>query len=250
MTSPKILCPCLDRQESSLINSGAFIDLTLNQIRILGIWLTSWAWCHSPTSCWDDHCHWRLSLPMRGCTWSARVFAWLVCVKWPEHYIVMRQSMLFTSGTSFCGHELYLWVWGHAGKLPPQLGGELLPQAKEFKYLRVLFSNRRVECEMDRWFGVLQALHWTVLVKRELSKKEKLLDWTAYVHSNPHLEPWAVGSDQNNGIADKCGQMSFLQGVAGLSQALTSKGARWGSSVICLECLLEVFQAQPTGRRA
>lgn len=48
---------------------------------------------------------------------------------------------------------------------PLQLGGELLPQAKEFKYLRVLFSNRRVECEMDRWFGVLQALHWTVLVK-------------------------------------------------------------------------------------
>lgn len=62
------------------------------------------------------------------------------------------------------------------GGLPSLFGSEFVSQVKEFKYLRVLFSNRRVECEMDRWFGVLQALHWTVLVKRELSKKEKLLD--------------------------------------------------------------------------
>ena len=34
------------------------------------------------------------------------------------------------------------------------VGGELLPQAKEFKYLGVLFmSNGKMECEMDRRFG-------------------------------------------------------------------------------------------------
>lgn len=60
---------------------------------------------------------------------------------------------------------------------------------KEFKYLRVLFSDGKAECEMDRWFGVLQALHWTVLVKKELSQKEKLLDRPPYLHSNPHLQP-------------------------------------------------------------
>lgn len=107
------------------------------------------------------------------------------------------------------------------GGLPSLSGSEFLSQVKEFKYLRVLFSNGKVECEMNRWFGVLQALHWTVLVKRELINVAK---------------------------------MSFHQGVAGLSQAFTSKGARWVDSVICLECLLgaslEVFQAQPTGRRA
>lgn len=46
------------------------------------------------------------------------------------------------------------------------MGGELLPQAKVFKYLGVLFmSDGRME--WDRQFGaasvVMQALHWTVV---------------------------------------------------------------------------------------
>ena len=54
-----------------------------------------------------------------------------------------------------------------------------MPQAKEFKYLGVLFTSEgKVERETDRRIGaaaaVKQTLHRTVLVKRELSRKEKL----------------------------------------------------------------------------
>jgi len=46
---------------------------------------------------------------------------------------------------------------------------------KEFKYLGVLFiSEGKMEPEMVRQFGVassvMQVLHWTVVVKRELSQ--------------------------------------------------------------------------------
>jgi len=60
-----------------------------------------------------------------------------------------------------------------------QVGTECLSQANEFKYLRVLFtSESKMEREIERWIGaaaaVKQALYRTVLVKRELSRKEKL----------------------------------------------------------------------------
>lgn len=39
---------------------------------------------------------------------------------------------------------------------PLRLVGELLPQVKTLKYLKVLFtSDRKMEYEMDRWFGVM-----------------------------------------------------------------------------------------------
>lgn len=51
--------------------------------------------------------------------------------------------------------------------------GGLLLQAREFKYLGVLYtSDRRMECKMDRRFVevsvVMQALYWTVVVKKDL----------------------------------------------------------------------------------
>ena len=62
---------------------------------------------------------------------------------------------------------------------PLQLGGELQPRAKELKYLVVFFtSDGKVEHKMDRLSGaaslILQTLHWTVVVKRELNQKVKL----------------------------------------------------------------------------
>ena len=55
-----------------------------------------------------------------------------------------------------------------------QVGTECLPQAKEFRYLGVLFTSEgKMEREIDRRIGtaaaVKQALHRTVVVKRELS---------------------------------------------------------------------------------
>jgi len=51
-----------------------------------------------------------------------------------------------------------------------QVGSELLPQAKEFKYLGVLLmSEGKMEQEMDRRIGaasaIMQALYWSVVVK-------------------------------------------------------------------------------------
>jgi len=60
-----------------------------------------------------------------------------------------------------------------------RVGSELLPQAKEFKYLWVLFTSEgKMEEEMDRRIGtasaVMRALYRSVVVKRELSQKAKL----------------------------------------------------------------------------
>ena len=60
-----------------------------------------------------------------------------------------------------------------------RVGSEVLPQVEEFKYLGVLFtSDGRREREIDRQIGaasaVVQTLHRSVVVKRELSQKARL----------------------------------------------------------------------------
>ncbi|XP_056158173.1 casein kinase II subunit alpha isoform X2 [Lampris incognitus] len=60
-----------------------------------------------------------------------------------------------------------------------QVGDELLPQVKEFKYLGVLFTSEdRMVREIDRRIGaalaVMRMLYQTVVVKRELSQKAEL----------------------------------------------------------------------------
>ncbi|KAK3534043.1 hypothetical protein QTP86_000634 [Hemibagrus guttatus] len=60
-----------------------------------------------------------------------------------------------------------------------QVGGDLLPQVEEFKYLGVLFTSKgRMDCEIDRRIGaataVMRSMYWSVVVKKELSRKAKL----------------------------------------------------------------------------
>ncbi|KAK3541273.1 hypothetical protein QTP86_019410, partial [Hemibagrus guttatus] len=60
-----------------------------------------------------------------------------------------------------------------------QVGGELLPQVEEFKYLGVLFTSEgRMDHEIDRRIGavaaVMQSMYRSALVKKELSQKAKL----------------------------------------------------------------------------
>ncbi|KAI3355708.1 hypothetical protein L3Q82_004202 [Scortum barcoo] len=62
---------------------------------------------------------------------------------------------------------------------PLQVGGEVLPQVEEFKYLGVLFTSEgKMEREIDRRIGAASAVMWsvyrTVVVKKELSRKAKL----------------------------------------------------------------------------
>ncbi|KAK3509359.1 hypothetical protein QTP70_030004 [Hemibagrus guttatus] len=60
-----------------------------------------------------------------------------------------------------------------------QVGGEVLPQVEEFKYLGVLFmSEGRMDHEIDRRIGaaaaVMRSMYRSVVVKKELSRKAKL----------------------------------------------------------------------------
>ena len=83
--------------------------------------------------------------------------------------------------------ECSLWV-----------GSELMPQAKEFKYLEVLFTSEgKMEREMDRWIGavsaVIQVLYRSV-VKKELSRKAKLSIYQS-IYIPTLIYGRAVGSD-------------------------------------------------------
>ena len=68
-----------------------------------------------------------------------------------------------------------------------RVGSEVLSQADELKYLRVLFtSDGRIERDIDSWIramsAVVQTLYWSVVVKRELSQKARLsVYWPIFV---------------------------------------------------------------------
>ncbi|KAK3522936.1 hypothetical protein QTP86_009714 [Hemibagrus guttatus] len=60
-----------------------------------------------------------------------------------------------------------------------QVGGEVLPQVEEFKYLGVLFTSEgRMDREIDRRIGaaaaIMRSMNRSVVVKKELSRKAKL----------------------------------------------------------------------------
>jgi hypothetical protein len=62
---------------------------------------------------------------------------------------------------------------------PLQVGGEILPQVEEFKYLGVLFTSEgRIEREIERRIGaasaVMRSMYQSVVVKKELTCKAKL----------------------------------------------------------------------------
>ncbi|KAK3543834.1 hypothetical protein QTP70_030081 [Hemibagrus guttatus] len=60
-----------------------------------------------------------------------------------------------------------------------QVGGEVLPQVEEFKYLGVMFTSEgRMDREIERWIGaaaaVMRSMYRSVVEKKELSRKVKL----------------------------------------------------------------------------
>ena len=105
---------------------------------------------------------------------------------------------------------------------PLQVGGELLPQVEEFKYLGVLFTSEgRMEREIDRRIGaasaVKRSMYLSVVVKKELSCKVKLSIYRSiYV---PTLiyghELWVMTERTRSWI--QAAKMSFLSRVAGCS---------------------------------
>ncbi|KAK3507305.1 hypothetical protein QTP70_013559 [Hemibagrus guttatus] len=80
-----------------------------------------------------------------------------------------------------------------------QVGGEVLPQVEEFKYLGVLFTSEgRMDREIDRQIGaaaaVMRSMYRSVVVKKELSRKAKLSIYQSiYVPTLTYgLELWVM----------------------------------------------------------
>ncbi|KAK3565094.1 hypothetical protein QTP86_033147, partial [Hemibagrus guttatus] len=103
-----------------------------------------------------------------------------------------------------------------------QVGGEVLPQVEEFKYLGVLFTSEgRMDREIDRRIGaaaaVIRSMYRSVVVKKELSRKAKLSIYQSiyaptltYGH-----ELWVMTERVRSRI--QAAEMSFLRRVAGRS---------------------------------
>ncbi|KAK3522749.1 hypothetical protein QTP86_032027, partial [Hemibagrus guttatus] len=103
-----------------------------------------------------------------------------------------------------------------------QVGGEVLPQVEEFKYLGVLFTSEgRMDREIDRRIGaaaaVMRSMYRSVVVKKELSRKAKLSIYQSiYVPTLTYgHELWVMTERVRSRI--QAAEMSFLCSVAGRS---------------------------------
>ncbi|KAK3558768.1 hypothetical protein QTP86_028769 [Hemibagrus guttatus] len=103
-----------------------------------------------------------------------------------------------------------------------QVGGEVLPQVEEFKYLGVLFTSEgRMDREIDRWIGaaaaVMRSMYRSVVVKKELSRKAKLSIYQSiYIPTLTYgHELWVMTERVRSQI--QAAEMSFLRRVAGRS---------------------------------
>ncbi|KAK3565397.1 hypothetical protein QTP86_007934 [Hemibagrus guttatus] len=103
-----------------------------------------------------------------------------------------------------------------------QVGGEVLPQVEEFKYLGVLFTSEgRMDREIDRRIGaaaaVMRSMYRSVVVKKELSQKAKLSIYQSiYVPTLTYgHELWVMTERVRSRI--QAAEMSFLCRVAGRS---------------------------------
>ncbi|KAK3512562.1 hypothetical protein QTP70_017239, partial [Hemibagrus guttatus] len=103
-----------------------------------------------------------------------------------------------------------------------QVGGEVLPQVEEFKYLGILFTSEgRMDHEIDRRIGaaaaVMRSMYRSVVVKKELSRKAKLSIYQSiYVPTLTYgHELWVMTERVRSRI--QAAKMSFLRRVAGRS---------------------------------
>ncbi|KAK3566414.1 hypothetical protein QTP86_032266 [Hemibagrus guttatus] len=103
-----------------------------------------------------------------------------------------------------------------------QVGGEVLTQVEEFKYLGVLFTSEgRMDHEIDRRIGaaaaVMRSMYRPVVVKKKLSRKAKLSIYQSiYVPTLTYgHELWVMTERVRSRI--QAAEISFLRRVAGRS---------------------------------
>ncbi|KAI3371037.1 hypothetical protein L3Q82_023518 [Scortum barcoo] len=217
--------------------------------------------------------HWTSSIPSTGCL---RVYGWEFAQ--PVHMCFVDLEKAFDRVPRGILWEKCSMRWR---AFPLRVGGEVLPQVEEFKYLGVLFTSEgKIEREIDRRIGaasaVMRSVYRTVVVKKELSRKAKLSIYRSiYVPTLTYgHELWVMTERTRSRI--QAAEMSFLRRVAGrsLRDRVRSSVTREELGGRPVEPLLlhiersqlrrwlqhlfrmppgrlprEVFQACPTGRR-
>ncbi|KAI3362441.1 hypothetical protein L3Q82_012244 [Scortum barcoo] len=110
---------------------------------------------------------------------------------------------------------------------PLRVGGEVLPQVEEFKYLGVLFTSEgKIEREIDRRIGaasaVMRSVYRTVVVKKRAESKGEAARLSIYrsIYA-PTLtyghELWVMTERTRSADTSWPAEMSFLHRVAGRS---------------------------------
>lgn len=118
-------------------------------------------------------------------SWHPKSRAFAVCYGWPQTHpqqatiTTLNSAIQFSFTTVIQPGRMFILGWLFCFVLPQLVwvGIELLPQVEEFKYLDVLFmSEGKMECEVNRRIAaasaVMKVLHWTIVVKRELSQMQ------------------------------------------------------------------------------
>ncbi|KAI3367955.1 hypothetical protein L3Q82_026785, partial [Scortum barcoo] len=134
---------------------------------------------------------------------------------------------------------------------PLQVGGEVLPQVEEFKYLGVLFTSEgKIEREIDRRIGaasaVMRSVYRTVVVKKELSRKAKLSIYRSIYVLPPSPMVMNFGDRVRSSVTRE------ELGVEPLLLRIERSQLRWLGHLFRMppgRLPREVFQACPTGRR-
>ncbi|KAI3364724.1 hypothetical protein L3Q82_010853, partial [Scortum barcoo] len=129
---------------------------------------------------------------------------------------------------------------------PLRVGGEVLPQVEEFKYLGVLFTSEgKMEREIDRRIGaasaVMRSVYRTVVVKKELSRRR-----SSRFTGQSTFPPSPMRS------GEKLSHFREELGVEPLLLHIERSQLRWLGHLFRMppgRLPREVFQACPTGRR-
>ena len=86
-----------------------------------------------------------------------------------------------------------------------QMSGATLKEVEKFKYLGVAFTsdgsqNEELYTQIAKASAVLRALHYLVVMKRELLKKGKALNFQSSFCPHSHLWSWIMSYDQKSAI--------------------------------------------------
>ena len=130
-----------------------------------------------------------------------------------------------------------------------QVNGATLKQVEKFKYLGVAFtSDGRQDEELDTRIGkasaVMLALHYSVVMKQELSKKAKLSIFKAvFVHILTYVhESWVMTERMRSQV--QASEMRFLRRIEGVTLFNKVRSSKIRKSLNIEPLLLRIERSQ------